>query len=164
MRELEENRSQLLKKIKYLKSLGEKISQGCNSSVYGKNTLTSRSNQDDKIALFRSLFRGREDVFPKRFESTKTGKSGYQPCCRNEWIQGVCRKPKIKCADCENRDFIPVTDDIIKNHLMGTDVYSRSKRDYTFESDYNKNLIKIGLNFFLQALRVNLILPIDGTA
>ena len=67
LRELEENRSQLLKKIKSLKSLREKITQGGNSSVYGKNTLTSRSNQDDKIALFRSLFKGREDVFPKRF-------------------------------------------------------------------------------------------------
>jgi len=130
-RELEENRSRLLKKINSLKSLRKKISQGGNSTVYGKNALTSRSSQDDKIALFRSLFKGREDVFPKRFESAKTGKSGYQPCCRNEWIRGLCRKPKIKCADCENCDFIPLTDDIIKNHLMGADVYSRSKRGYT---------------------------------
>ena len=131
LRELEENRSRLLKKIKCLKSLREKIFQGGNSSVYGKNRLTSRSNQDDKITLFRSLFKGREDVFPKRFESAKTGKSGYQPCCRNEWIKGICGKPKVKCADCENRDFIPITDDIIRNHLMGTDVYRGSKRDYT---------------------------------
>jgi hypothetical protein len=68
LRELEENRSWLLKKIKCLKSLREKRSQGGNSSAYGKNTLTSRSNQDHKIALFRSLFKGREDVFPKRFK------------------------------------------------------------------------------------------------
>jgi len=130
-RELEEKKFQLLEKIKSLKSFREKISQGGNSSVYRKNTLTSRSNQNDKVALFRSLFKGREDVFPKRFESAKTGKSGYQPCCRNEWIKGICRKPKIKCADCENRDFIPVTDDITRNHLMGVDLYSKSKRDYT---------------------------------
>jgi len=128
---LEERRFLLLKKIKSLKSFREKMSQGGNSSACEKNRLTSRSSQDDKIALFRSLFKGREDVFPKRFESAKTGKKGYQPCCRNEWIKGVCRKPKIKCTDCENRDFIPLTDDIIKNHLMGTDVHSRSKRDYT---------------------------------
>lgn len=31
-----------------------------------------------KIALFRSLFRGREDVYPRRFESRKTGKAGYR--------------------------------------------------------------------------------------
>ncbi|MDL1976111.1 MAG: DEAD/DEAH box helicase [Deltaproteobacteria bacterium] len=131
LRKLEERRFLLLKKIKSLKSFREKMSQGGKSSACEKNRLTSRSSQDDKIALFRSLFKGREDVFPKRFESAKTGKKGYQPCCRNEWIKGVCRKPKIKCTDCENRDFIPLTDDIIKNHLMGTDVHSRSKRNYT---------------------------------
>jgi hypothetical protein len=32
---------------------------------------------DAKIALFRSLFRGCENVYPRRFESRKTGKSGY---------------------------------------------------------------------------------------
>jgi hypothetical protein len=37
-----------------------------------------------KIAIFRSLFRGREDVYPRRFESRKTGKSGYAPACANE--------------------------------------------------------------------------------
>ena len=55
-----------------------------------------------KIALFRSLFRGREDVYPRRFESRKTGKSGYAPACANEWVRGhlreaahqVCRVPQ----------------------------------------------------------------------
>lgn len=39
------------------------------------------SSADEKIALFRSLFRGREDIYPRRFESRKTGKSGYAPAC-----------------------------------------------------------------------------------
>ena len=47
-----------------------------------KSTNTSFS-ESDKIKIFRSLFRGREDVYPKRFESRKTGKSGYQPDCGN---------------------------------------------------------------------------------
>ena len=51
-----------------------------------------------KIALFRSLFRGREDVYPRRFESLRTGKSGYAPACANEWRPGVCEKPRIRCA------------------------------------------------------------------
>ena len=46
-------------------------------------------NTDDKIALYRSLFRGRNDVYPIRWES-KTGKSGYAPACANEWRPGVC--------------------------------------------------------------------------
>ena len=45
------------------------------------------SSSADKIALFRSLFRGREDVYPQRFESSKTGKSGYSPACANEWVR-----------------------------------------------------------------------------
>jgi hypothetical protein len=32
-----------------------------------------------KLSLFRSLFCGRDDVFPIRFVSKKTGKSGYAP-------------------------------------------------------------------------------------
>jgi hypothetical protein len=81
--------------------------------------LTSPSQA--KIALFRSLFRGREDVYPRRFESRKTGKVGYAPACANEWVRGVCEKPRIKCAECPHRRFLPVTDDVIRWHLSGCD-------------------------------------------
>jgi superfamily II DNA or RNA helicase/very-short-patch-repair endonuclease len=74
-----------------------------------------------KIALFRSLFRGREDVYPRRFESKKTGKSGYQPACGNEWAPGVCEKPRIQCAACRHQLFFPVTDQALRWHLSGCD-------------------------------------------
>jgi hypothetical protein len=45
----------------------------------------------DKVKLFRSLFRGREDIFPTRFVSSKTGKSGYAPACRNKFVPGRMR-------------------------------------------------------------------------
>lgn len=64
-----------------------------------------------KIAVFRSLFRGREDVYPQRFESRRTGKAGYAPACANEWVRGICEKPRVKCAECPHRRFLPVTDD-----------------------------------------------------
>jgi hypothetical protein len=88
------------------------------------------SSQAAKIALFRSLFRGREDVFPRRFESKKTGRSGYQPVCRNEWIRPLCQKPQIKCGDCDQRDFVPVDDEVIRNHLTGSDPGDRQGREY----------------------------------
>lgn len=75
----------------------------------------------DKIAIFRSLFRGREDLYAKRFENRRSGKSGYAPACHNEWIPGVCEKPRIKCSECPNRRFLPVTDEVIKWHLSGQD-------------------------------------------
>ena len=80
-----------------------------------------RSSSEEKIRIFRSLFRGREDVYPRRFESRKTGRAGYAPACANEWVRGVCEKPRIKCAECPNRRFLPVTDDVIRWHLSGRD-------------------------------------------
>jgi superfamily II DNA or RNA helicase/very-short-patch-repair endonuclease len=74
-----------------------------------------------KISLFRSLFRGRADVYPRRFESRRTGKSGYAPACANEWVRGICEKPRIKCAVCPHRRFLPVTDDVVRWHLQGRD-------------------------------------------
>ena len=79
------------------------------------------SSVEIKIALFRSLFRGRDDVYPRRFESRKTGKSGYQPACANEWARGLCEKPRVKCARCPHRTFLPVTDEVIRWHLSGQD-------------------------------------------
>ena len=81
--------------------------------------LNNHSSPKAKISLFRSLFKGREDIFAKRFENSKTGKSGYQPACRNEWKKGICEKPKISCANCNQRSFEPVTDEIIRYHLEG---------------------------------------------
>ena len=86
------------------------------------NALINQSSSSEaKIALFRSLFRGREDVYPRRFESKKTGKSGYAPACANEWVRGICEKPRVKCAECPHRRFLSVTDDVIRWHLSGCD-------------------------------------------
>lgn len=90
-----------------------------------KDSVNKDSPPSAKIALFRSLFRGREDVYPRRFENRKTGKTGYAPACANEWVRGVCEKPRIKCADCPNRRFYQVTDETIGWHLSGRDSLGR---------------------------------------
>ena len=90
----------------------------------------STLSQAEKIALFRSLFRGREDVFALRFESTRTGRSGYQPACRNEWVRGICRKPQIKCTNCDQRDLLPLTDEVVRNHLLGRDPTARRPKEF----------------------------------
>jgi superfamily II DNA or RNA helicase/very-short-patch-repair endonuclease len=87
--------------------------------------VTKNSSPADKIRLFRSLFRGREDVYPRRFENRRTGKAGYAPACANEWLRGVCEKPRIKCTDCPNRRFFPVTDETVGWHLSGRDAFGR---------------------------------------
>lgn len=83
--------------------------------------VTNNSPAADKIGLFRRLFGGRTDVFPVRWDNPKSGRSGYAPACANEWVRGVCGKPQVKCGDCPNRAFIPVTPDVIECHLRGED-------------------------------------------
>jgi hypothetical protein len=128
---LNKKKTQLEYKIEHLKDLQYSITEeNLSYNQKAKAGITSESPEDQKIALFRSLFRGREDVFPKRFESKRTGKSGYQPVCRNEWIRPFCQKPKIKCGECDNRDFEPVTNDVVRNHLLGFDPNDRYQREY----------------------------------
>ncbi len=80
--------------------------------------VTPRFSSAEKVALFRRLFRGRNDVYPLRWESVK-GTSGYAPACGNEWKPGVCHKPKVRCGDCAQRVFLPVTDQVVYDHLTG---------------------------------------------
>lgn len=78
---------------------------------------------DERIRLFQSLFKGREDVFARRWFSKTTGKSGYQPVCINEWKQGICDKKKYRCVICPNRNFAPLTTQDMYRHLEGKDEY-----------------------------------------
>jgi len=129
--ELDARRLTLLERIKQLREERDLITKASAPSSHRKTRVTNQSSEAEKIYLFRSLFRGREDVYPRRFESRSTGKTGYQPACGNEWIKGICEKPKIKCGDCENRELLPLTDKVIRNHLLGMEPESRSKDTFT---------------------------------
>jgi superfamily II DNA or RNA helicase len=75
-----------------------------------------------KVALFASLFRGRDDVFPVRWERPATGRSGWAPRCANEWKAGVCDKPRVKCGACPNQAFVKPVEDELLAHLRGRQV------------------------------------------
>ncbi len=118
-----------------------------------------------RIALFRSFFRGRSDVYPIRWESTK-GKTGYSPACRNEWQSGICKKPQAKCFDCDNRDFLPVTDQVIYDHLAGKHtigVYPLLADDtcYFLAIDFDEADWREDLQAFMQSCK---ILGVPGIA
>lgn len=84
--------------------------------------VTNNSSSQEKIELFMSLFRGRNDVYAKRWQS-KEGKSGYTPVCLNEWVKGKCGKPKIKCSDCENKNYAMLDSSAIDSHLRGKAIF-----------------------------------------
>lgn len=89
------------------------------------STFNKYSSSEEKINLFRSLFKGREGVFARRWYSKTLDKSGYQPVCENEWNEEFCDKKKYKCSVCPNRKLMALTDKDIYRHLLGKDSYGR---------------------------------------
>jgi len=92
---------------------------------------TGISTNSEKVRIFLDLFCARQEVFPKRWENTKNGKSGYAPACNNEWIRDVCKKPAIKCTDCPNQKFPPLDEATVESHLRGQMVIGT----YAIQSD-----------------------------
>ena len=79
----------------------------------------ARLSPEQKISLFLSLFGCRNDVYPRLWENPKTGKKGYSPVCRNEWVKGVCEKPQVKCSECVHQAFPPLDASAARDHLTG---------------------------------------------
>jgi hypothetical protein len=124
--------------------------------------INKHSPPEIKIALFRSLFKGREDVYAKRFESKKTGKTGYQPTCRNEWIRGICEKPRTSCGSCTHRLFEQATDNVIKNHLEGSIVMGiypllTNETCHFLAIDFDKETWREDVLVFIETCRLEII-------
>lgn len=101
----------------YLKQLLMKMMHNQSTTVYSK-IVTKRSPLGEKIQLLKSLFKGRKDVYALRWES-ESGGNGYTPACVLEWQKPVCQKPNIKCNQCQHRKLLPLTDQVLMEHLDG---------------------------------------------
>lgn len=88
-------------------------------TVGKKATISNNSSSSEKIQLFVSLFKGRDDVFARRWENKKKETAGYSPACANEWKSGICLKPKVSCAECKHKDYISLDENIVEAHLRG---------------------------------------------
>ena len=98
----------------------------CNPNYVERPYVSKRQfTLQEKVAIFQSVFQGRDDVFARRWYSSTTQKSGYQPVCEREWNRDYCDKRKYKCADCPNRQFAPLTYNDFYNHLAGKDAWGR---------------------------------------
>jgi superfamily II DNA or RNA helicase len=89
--------------------------------IVSSKVINQYSPKEEKIALFMSLFKGRSDVYAKRWQNKK-GKSGYSPVCLNEWLPGVCQKPKIKCSKCRHKRYAKFYETVVEEHLRGDTV------------------------------------------
>lgn len=77
-------------------------------------------NEKQNIELFKSLFRGRTDIYAVRWG--KDGRSGYMPAYKVDWSE--YKKHKAQGGtfkDYENKEHLPFDDSAIKAHLTGKD-------------------------------------------
>ena len=81
--------------------------------------MSKNADEGEKIKLFMSLFKGRDDVYARRWENKKKGTSGYSPSCLNEWKPGLCVKPKGTCTGCTHKAYAALTEKVIDGHLRG---------------------------------------------
>lgn len=108
----------LKKRIKQLEANNERLRENLRGQITACSSVSHYSSPKDKIALFRSLFFGRQDVYALRWERSG-GNSGYQPVCLNLWKEGICEKPRGTCSKCSSKLYAHLTDEVIYNHLSG---------------------------------------------
>jgi len=110
--------------------------------------VTGKSSPDEKVKLFRSLFRGREDVYALRWEG-RNGKTGYSPACLRVWGNPLSKQPD------EPKEFFALTDQVIHDHLTGkitAGVYPllTDKTCWFLAADFDKATWQDDLRAFLQ--------------
>ena len=85
--------------------------------LLGERTVPDKAAQ--RPALFRSLFRGREDVYAVRWEKPD-GRAGYAPKADRDWKAYLgARESDRRKVDRQTRKLRPLTDDVVRGHLMG---------------------------------------------
>jgi len=90
------------------------------ADTFAFSNVSNTSDSISKIKLFMSLFKGRNDVYAKKWENKKKAKSGFSPVCLNQWQVGLCGKPKTPCSKCSNKLYAPLDEHVIENHLRGS--------------------------------------------
>jgi len=80
---------------------------------------TPQYRKEEELAIFTQVFRGRDDVYPVRWENARRGTSGYMPDCSNKFVESVCHIKTTKCGQCPNQAFKKLDERAIEKHLQG---------------------------------------------
>ena len=115
------DKKELIQIIEKLKKENNELKE----KIYGKieekeiDRKTKDISSEEKVRIFMEVFKGRTDLYAKRWTSNKTGKSGYSPVCKNEFSTYKCDKPRVKCNECPYRKLLPLTEEVVLKHLKG---------------------------------------------
>lgn len=119
--QFEAQRDQALCRVRALREQLDGLVTGvdCQTPLPTRAASSFRLTSAEKLELFGRRFHGRPDVFAKLWINKRSGRNGYAPACANEWLRGVCEKPRIRCGECPNQAFLTVTDRVLLDHLQG---------------------------------------------
>lgn len=114
-------KEELMKIIQKLEQENKKLKEKIYRKTEEQEKLreTKVISNEEKVKIFMEIFKGRTDLYAKRWTSNKTGKSGYSPVCKNEFALTKCDKPRVKCSECPFRELLLLTEEIILKHLKG---------------------------------------------
>jgi len=157
---LEEERTQAQARLAALKTAWAAQSDSTETLSSADVLLSAHATAVEKVALFRSRFQGRKDIYPRFWTNARTGRKGYAPACRNEWARGVCEKPRVKCGECPNQAFLPVEDQVILDHLQGRHVIGvypllTDETCWFLAADFDKTSWTDDVPAFVETCRVN---------
>ena len=111
LHDLEARRQGLIAEMREIRSAEESPELPLGKGTPGTN--------EEKVDLFLSLFGARRSVYPKLWINLKKGSKGYSPACGNEWVHGLCEKPRVRCSDCPNQNFPTLDHSAVHSHLTG---------------------------------------------
>lgn len=121
LQDIDKRLAELAQEREALIALREAVVQRQSAVQNSAQQLPVYLSTDQKVQLFKKLFKGRQDVFARRWQNSK-GRSGYSFACHNEWLPGTCDKPRIKCTECQNRAYKALDDQVIYDHLAGKQI------------------------------------------
>ena len=125
------------------------------SALLDSNNAMLNLNASQKIDVFMKLFRGRQDIYANRWQN-KQGRNGYSVSCHNEWQQGKCNKPKIKCTECAHQAFMILDQQACYDHLAGKHTLGlypllEDNRCWLLAADFDKSDWKEAVSAFRKA-------------
>jgi len=121
LQELDKRLVKLAEEQETLMARREVILEQYSKEINNSQKRSEQLSVKQKVELFKKLFKGRQDIFARRWENSK-GRSGYSFACHNEWVSGKCNKPRIKCNECHHRNYKALDDKIIYDHLAGKQI------------------------------------------
>lgn len=118
------NRDEIINKIKEKEIAISSIRNELNELKAMLNGLDSKEeisslSREEKVKIFMSYFKGRDDVYPYlSINKDNPNIKYYIPACLNEWKEGVCNKKMgKKCKNCQYRENIPLSKEVICKHM-----------------------------------------------